>query len=126
MKPVSRPRWGSRELSPREQATPIQNEIRAPSRSERGCWRRKKRASGVVASLAAWRAACAASSAMSCRDDSLMARPYARQVNAAISKHVRARDLAITMVSTAATMKKLLLAAKIKESAIDVVGFESQ
>jgi zinc protease len=50
----------------------------------------------------------------------------ARQVNAAISKHVRARDLAITMVSTAATTKKLLLAAKIKESAIDVVGFESQ
>ena len=50
----------------------------------------------------------------------------ARQVNAAISKHVRARDLAITMVSTAATMKKLLLAAKIKESAIDVVPFESQ
>jgi predicted Zn-dependent peptidase len=50
----------------------------------------------------------------------------ARQVNAAITKHVRARDLAITMVSTAASMKKLLLAAKIKESAIDVVGFESQ
>jgi predicted Zn-dependent peptidase len=49
-----------------------------------------------------------------------------RQVNAAISKHVRARDLAISMVATAATMKKLLLAAKIKESSIDVVGFESQ
>jgi zinc protease len=49
-----------------------------------------------------------------------------RQVNAAISKHVRARDLAITMVSTASVMKKLLLAAKIKESAVDVVGFETQ
>jgi zinc protease len=49
-----------------------------------------------------------------------------RQVNAAISKHVRARDLAITMVSTASTMRKLLVAAKIKDSAIDVVGWGSQ
>ena len=48
----------------------------------------------------------------------------ARQVNAAIAKHVRARDLAITMVSTASVMKKLLVDAKIKDSAIDVVGFE--
>jgi zinc protease len=48
------------------------------------------------------------------------------QVNAAIAKHVHARDLAITMVSTAAVMKKLLVAAKIKDSAIDVVPFESE
>ena len=47
------------------------------------------------------------------------------EVNAAITRHVHARDLAITMVSTASVMKKLLLGAKIKESAIDVVNFES-
>jgi zinc protease len=46
-------------------------------------------------------------------------------VNAAITRHVRARDLAITMVASAPVMKKLLVDAKIKESAIDVVGFES-
>ena len=38
------------------------------------------------------------------------------------AKHVRARDLAITMVSTASVMKKLLVDAKIKDSAIDVVA----
>jgi zinc protease len=46
-------------------------------------------------------------------------------VNAAIAKHVHARDLAITMVATAPVMKKLLMDAKVQESAIDVVGFES-
>ncbi len=46
------------------------------------------------------------------------------QVNAAIAKHVHARDLAITMVSTASVTRKLLVQAKIKETAIDVVGFE--
>jgi zinc protease len=46
------------------------------------------------------------------------------QVNAAIAKHVHARDLAITMVSTASVVRKLLVQAKIKDSAIDVVGFE--
>jgi zinc protease len=50
----------------------------------------------------------------------------AAEVNAAIAKHVRARDLAITMVATAPVMKKLLTDAKIKDSAIDVVGFETQ
>jgi zinc protease len=46
------------------------------------------------------------------------------QVNAAIAKHVHARDLAITMVSTASVVKKLLVQAKIKDTAIDVVDFE--
>jgi len=46
------------------------------------------------------------------------------EVNAAIAKHVHARDLAITMVATASVMKKLLVQAKIKDTAIDVVGFE--
>jgi zinc protease len=50
----------------------------------------------------------------------------AKEVNAAIAKYVHARDLAITMVSTAAVMKKLLVEAKIKESAIDVVDFEKE
>ena len=47
------------------------------------------------------------------------------QVNAALARHVRARNLAITMVSTASVIKPLLLGAKIKESAIDVVPFDS-
>ena len=47
------------------------------------------------------------------------------EVNAAIKRRVHARDLAITMVATASTMKKLLTAAKVEESAIDVVPFES-
>ena len=42
-------------------------------------------------------------------------------VNAALKRHVHARDLAITMVATAPVMKKLLVGGKIKESAIDVV-----
>jgi len=44
-------------------------------------------------------------------------------VNAAIKRHVHANDLAITMVASAPTMKKLLTDAKIKESAIDVVPY---
>jgi zinc protease len=46
-------------------------------------------------------------------------------VNAVIKKRVRARDLAITMVATAATMKKLLLDAKVQEGAIDVVPYDA-
>jgi zinc protease len=45
-------------------------------------------------------------------------------VNAALKRHVHARDLAITMVATASVMRPLLVAAKIKESAIDVVPFD--
>jgi zinc protease len=47
------------------------------------------------------------------------------EVNAAIKLNVHARDLAITMVATAPVMKKLLLEAKIQESAIDVVPYDS-
>ena len=39
--------------------------------------------------------------------------------------HVHARDLAITMVASAPVMKKLLVEAKIKESDVDVVPFDS-
>jgi predicted Zn-dependent peptidase len=46
-------------------------------------------------------------------------------VNAAIKRHVHARDLAITMVASAPVMKKLLVASKIRESDVDVVPFES-
>ncbi|HVV15877.1 MAG TPA: pitrilysin family protein [Polyangia bacterium] len=46
-------------------------------------------------------------------------------VNAAIKRHVHARDLAITMVATAASMKKLLIEAKVQESAIDIVPYDS-
>ncbi|HVZ72564.1 MAG TPA: pitrilysin family protein [Polyangia bacterium] len=46
-------------------------------------------------------------------------------VNAALKRHVHARDLAITMVATASVMKPLLVGAKIKDSAIDVVPFDS-
>jgi predicted Zn-dependent peptidase len=46
-------------------------------------------------------------------------------VNAAIKRHVHARDLAITMVATASVMKKLLVDAKVQESAIDVVPYDS-
>jgi predicted Zn-dependent peptidase len=49
----------------------------------------------------------------------------AEEVNGAIARQVHARDLAITMVASAPVMKKLLVDAKIKETAIDVVGFES-
>jgi zinc protease len=45
-------------------------------------------------------------------------------VNAALKRHVHARDLAITMVATASVMKQLLVQAKIKDSAIDVINFE--
>lgn len=47
------------------------------------------------------------------------------QINAAIKRHVTAKDLAITMVATASSMKKLLLDAKIQESAIDVVPYDA-
>ena len=46
------------------------------------------------------------------------------EVNAAIKRHVHARDLAITMVATAPVMKKLLVDAKVQESAIDVVPYD--
>ena len=46
------------------------------------------------------------------------------EVNAAIKRHVHARDLAITMVASAPVMKKLLTDAKIQESAIDVVPYD--
>jgi zinc protease len=49
----------------------------------------------------------------------------AAEVNAAIKRHVHAKDLAITMVATASEMKRRLLDAKIQESAIDVVPYES-
>lgn len=47
------------------------------------------------------------------------------EVAAAIAKHVHARDLAITIVASAPVVKRLLLEAKVQESAIDVVDFES-
>jgi len=47
------------------------------------------------------------------------------EVNAAIKRHVHARDLAITLVASAPVMKKLLVDAKVAESAIDVVPFDS-
>jgi len=46
-------------------------------------------------------------------------------VNAAIKRRVRARDLAITMVATAPVMMKLLVDAKVQETAIDVVPYDS-
>ena len=46
-------------------------------------------------------------------------------VNAALKRHVHARDLAITMVASAPGMKKLLVGSKIKESDVDVVPFDS-
>jgi len=45
-------------------------------------------------------------------------------INAAIKRRVHARDLAITMVATAAVMKKLLLDAKVQSTAIDVVRYD--
>ena len=47
------------------------------------------------------------------------------EVNAAIKRNVHAKDLAITMVATASEMKRRLLDAKIQESAINVVNYES-
>jgi zinc protease len=49
----------------------------------------------------------------------------AAQVKAAISRHLHARDLAITVVATAATLRRRLIEAKVESSAIDVVGYES-
>jgi zinc protease len=46
-------------------------------------------------------------------------------VNAALKRHVHARDLAITMVASAPVMKKLLMDSKIQESMIDVVPYDS-
>jgi zinc protease len=46
-------------------------------------------------------------------------------VNAAIKRRVHARDLAITMVATGPVMMKLLVDAKVQESAIDVVPYDS-
>ena len=46
-------------------------------------------------------------------------------VNAAIKRRVHARDLAITMVATGPVMKKLLVDAKVQDSAIDVVPYDS-
>jgi predicted Zn-dependent peptidase len=48
----------------------------------------------------------------------------AAEVNAALKRHVHAKDMAITMVATASDMKPRLLDAKIKESAIDVVPYD--
>jgi zinc protease len=48
----------------------------------------------------------------------------AARVNAAIKRHVRARDLAITMVGTAATLKPKLVEAKVQPTAIDVVPYD--
>ena len=45
-------------------------------------------------------------------------------INAAIKRRIHARDLAITMVATAAVMKKLLLDAKVQDTAIDVVRYD--
>ena len=46
-------------------------------------------------------------------------------VNAAIKRRVHAKDLAITMVATGPVMKKLLVDAKVQDSAIDVVPYDS-
>jgi zinc protease len=46
-------------------------------------------------------------------------------VNAALKRHVHARDLAITMVGSAPVLKKLLVGSKIKDSDVDVVPFDS-
>ena len=45
-------------------------------------------------------------------------------INAAIKRRVHARDLAITMVASAPVMKKLLLDAKVQDTAIDVVRYD--
>lgn len=46
-------------------------------------------------------------------------------VKAAVSRHVHARDLAITVVGTAASLRSRLIEAKVEPSAIDVVPYES-
>src|SRR6266545_2046497 len=48
----------------------------------------------------------------------------AAKVNAAIKRHIHARDLAITMVGTAAALKPRLLESKVQPSAIDVVPYD--
>jgi zinc protease len=48
----------------------------------------------------------------------------AAEVNAAIKRRVHARDLAITMVASAAAVKPRLVAAKVQDSAIDVVPYD--
>ena len=47
------------------------------------------------------------------------------QIKAALGRHLHARDLAITVVGTAATLRQRLIDAKIQPSAIDVVPYES-
>ncbi len=54
-----------------------------------------------------------------------LARVTPEQVAAAIEKYLTPDDLAITMVGTAASVKKALLAAKVAESAIDVVDYRA-
>ena len=49
----------------------------------------------------------------------------AAEVRAAVARHVRARDLAITIVATAADVHDRLISAKIPKSAIDVVPYDS-
>jgi predicted Zn-dependent peptidase len=46
------------------------------------------------------------------------------QVRTAIVRHVRAHDLAITAVATAASLRASLIAAKVQPSAIDVVPYQ--
>lgn len=48
----------------------------------------------------------------------------AGQVNDAIRRHIHAHDLAITIVSTAGTLRPRLLEAGIKEGAVDVVPYD--
>jgi hypothetical protein len=45
-------------------------------------------------------------------------------VKAAISRRIRAKDLAITVVATAAELHRRLLEAKVESSAVDVVPFD--
>jgi zinc protease len=48
----------------------------------------------------------------------------ATEINAAIKRRVHARDLAITMVASASAVKARLVAAKVQDSAIDVVPYD--
>ena len=49
----------------------------------------------------------------------------AAEVKAALGRNLRARDLAITAVGTATTLRPALIDAKVQSSAIDVVPYES-
>lgn len=49
----------------------------------------------------------------------------AADVRAAIARRIRAKDLAITVVATAADLRRRLLEAKVESSAVDVVPFDS-